>query len=116
MYITPCFEKIFKFMVLRLLTNAFVIQNIESIHFHLCSQATLLSGRMKLKISLWQYFLKFHFHSAERGGDYRAVKMTKIKLVRVLATPALHPSLFFISFLYIFYFCFCCAIIKIQAC
>ena len=33
LYVTLCFGKIFKFMVLRLLENAFVIQNIEYIHF-----------------------------------------------------------------------------------
>ena len=30
------FEKIFKFMVFKLLKNTFAIQNIESRHFHLC--------------------------------------------------------------------------------
>ena len=41
---TACFGKIFKFMVLRLLENAFVIQNIESIHSYSCPKAILSPG------------------------------------------------------------------------
>ena len=41
---------------------------------------------MKLPISSKQRFLKIYFSPAERGGDYGADKMTKIKRARVLVT------------------------------
>ena len=42
-------------------------------------------GRRKLP-TFPEHFLKIYFSPAERGEDYRADKMTKIKLTRVLVT------------------------------
>ena len=78
-------------MVSRLLENTFVNQKIESVPFCSCPQARLSPGsyhhsRRKLPISPEQHFLKICFSPAERGKNYGAEKMTKIKLARVLVT------------------------------
>ena len=92
-------------MVLGLIENAFVTQNIESIHFHSCSQAKLPPppgsyqhplDRKILPISPRWHFLKIYFLPQQKGGgegNYGADKITKIKLVRVLVTSFIesHP-------------------------
>ena len=81
-------------MMLRLLENAFVTQNIASIHFYSCDQVKLLPGSYhhfpgsrKIPVSSKQQFLKIHSQNRKwRGeGNHGAKEMTKINLVRVLA-------------------------------
>ena len=92
MYTPAWLGNIFKFMVLRLLENAFVSQKIESVRFYLCPisknvpQALIITtpGRRKLTISPKKRFL--YFSSVEREEDYEAEKMTKIKLTRLSVT------------------------------
>ena len=55
LYISASFGKIFKFMALRLLENAFATQTIESIHFYSCPQAKLLP---------------FSYHHPQAEGNY----------------------------------------------
>ena len=90
-YFAPWQQQSFKFIVLRLMENAFVNQKVEFVHFCLFPQGKTLPqllittpGRRKLPISLKQRFL--YFSSAESGEDYGAEKMTKIKVARLLVT------------------------------
>ena len=113
LYITLCFGKIFKVMVLKVLENAFVIQNIESIHFYSCPQATLpqvliITPRQK-EINHFTQAAFFENLSPFRRkgvgeGNYGVKKITKIKLVKVLATSFLKSHR--LGTLYLFGFCF----------
>ena len=94
----------------------------ESVHFCSCPQQNAppgsyhnTPGRRKLPISSEQRFLKIVLSPAERGEDYGAEKMTKIKLARAFVTS-------FDKFYHLcmqplhFSFLFCCTIIKIREC
>ena len=48
LYITPWLRKNFKFMVLRLLENAFVSQKIESVHFYFIPYANIFPRFLSL--------------------------------------------------------------------
>ena len=50
LYVAPWLRKIFKFMVLRSLENAFVNQKIESVHFYFCPQAKISPKFLSLPI------------------------------------------------------------------
>ena len=85
--------KSFKFMVLRLLENTFVIQKIDPVHFYSCPKQNsppcfyhYSPGRRKLPIPPKQCFLKIYISPAERGEDYRVEKITKINPIWVLVT------------------------------
>ena len=114
LYIPPCVQKSFKFIVLSLLENTFVSQKPESVYSW--SQAKLSPGfyhhhsRQK-KIThcpQTKCFENLFFLSRQERGLYRAENMTKIKLARILVTT-------FDKFNYFqplhFWFLFCCAII-----
>ena len=113
LYIPLCLRKSFKFMVLRLLENAFVSQKIESVNFHSCVQAKLplmkvliitTPGRSKLLISSEQHISKICFSPAEKGKAYGAEKMSKINFARELVTC--FNEFHHICHLNIFGFCF----------
>ena len=57
----------FKFMVLRLLANAFVSQKIESIRFYLCHQAKLSPKFLSLRTYQYSVFWRSTFSPAEMG-------------------------------------------------
>ena len=50
LYIAPWLQKGYKFMVLRLLENAFVSQKIESVHLYLCPQANIFPRFLSLPL------------------------------------------------------------------
>ena len=75
LYIPPCLQKSFKFIVLTLLTNTFVSPKIESIHFiHAHNQNSLSGlchhplGIRKLPIPPKQRFLKMFFPQQREWG------------------------------------------------
>ena len=73
LYIAPWLQKIFKFMVLRLLENAFVSQKIESVHFYLCPQAKISPRFLSLPIQAggnypFPPYVFVFFLSRKRGG------------------------------------------------
>ena len=78
-----------------------------NLHFCSCPQAKLSQTR-KLPISPEQRFLEIYFPLAERGGDMElyklpSVKMTRIKLARILVTS--FNKFHHLYNLYIFGFC-----------
>ena len=103
-------------MVLKLLENAFLIQNIESIHFYSYPQVRLLPGSyhhpppVPPKQREITHFSQAAFfenlfpsqHKGGGGGNYGAEQMIKVK-ISVLAMSSLYPSLF--------WFLFCCTLI-----
>ena len=97
--------KSFKFMVLRLLKETFVSRKIESFHF--CSFPQVKRSPRQKEIT---HFTRTVFSEnlfppqAERGEDYGAEKMTKIKLVIVLVTSI--DKFHHLCSLYMFDFCF----------
>ena len=102
LYIPQCFQKSFKFIVLRLQANKFVSQKIESVHFNSCLQAKLSPsfyhyspGKRKLPILPNSVFWRSIFSSAERGGEnYGVEKFTKIQPRRVLVTNLINSTIF----------------------
>ena len=84
LYIPPWLGKSFKFMVLRLMENAFVTQNIESVHFYLWP-LTKFSLRFPLlhpplqpeeNYSLpKQNFLKIYFFASRKWGKIMELKI-----------------------------------------
>ena len=87
--------KILKFILFRLLENAFLSQNIESIHFYSCSPPppAKLSTRFLSYNSPRQNFLKIV--RGEGGGNYeRCEEVTKIKLLRYWSQVLINPTIF----------------------
>ena len=91
-HILPWLGKIFKFMVPKLLENAFANQKIESSHFDTCLLGKTLTQVLVI--------------TTQAEGNYfeRTVKVTKIKLVQVLATSLDKSHHLYI--LHIFDYCF----------
>ena len=82
LYIPPWLGKTFRFIVSRLLENAFPSQKIESLHFHLCHPHGKLSGKL-LSLppkqrgiinpppgSIFFFFLKIYFLQQKGGRNY----------------------------------------------
>ena len=92
LYIGQWLRESCKFMVLRLLENAFVSQKNESVHFYLCPKQKSLLGSYHNhsrheEITHFSHTTFFvFFFSMESEEDYGDQKMTKIKLARVLVT------------------------------
>ena len=91
-------------MVLRLLEDTFVSKKIVTVHFCSCPQAKLFPMQKEIAHFTKTVFSENLFSPAERGEDYGAEKMTKIKLVRALATS--FDKFHDLCNLYIFGFCF----------
>ena len=118
LFIPPWMRKSFKFIVLRLLTNTFVSQKIESVHFYSCPQGKIsprilsLSSRQKnITHSSRTAFSKDIFFSAERGegGGGRgwwSWKNTKIKPTRVLSQVLINSTIF-VTFTFLIYVLLC---------
>ena len=99
--------KILKFILFRLLENAFVSQKIESIHFYSWPPPPLPAKLSTRFLSYYnsprQNFLKIV--RGKGGGNYeRCEEVTKIKLLRVLVTSFDKSHHLFT--LYIFGYCF----------
>ena len=77
LYIPPLLQKSFKFPVLWLLEDTFLLMPLSK---------TLPQEEGNYPFPTNRVFWKFVFHPAERGEDYGAEKMTKVKLARVLVT------------------------------
>ena len=88
-------EKSFKFLVLRSLEDKFLLMSLSK---------PLPQAEGNYHFPPNRVFWKSVFHPAERGEDYGAEKMTKVKLARVLVTSLdkFHHQ----CNLYIFGFCF----------
>ena len=82
LYIPPWLQKSFKFMVLRLLTNTFVSQKIESVHFYSCPQVKLSPRLLSLPLrqkevthsSQTAFFEDLLFLQQNRGGRIMELK------------------------------------------
>ena len=102
LYVPPWLRKIFNFIVLILLENAFVSQKIESIHFHSRSQEKLSPGsyyhspgKSKLPISLRKRFLKIYFLLQQIEGTMRELKkLSKLNMLGYWSQVLINPTIF----------------------
>ena len=95
LYIPPWLWKSFKFLMLRLLEDTFLLMPLRK---------TLPQAEGNYPFPPNKVFWKSTFHPAERGEDYVAEKMAKIKPARVLITN--FDKFYHLCNLYIFGFCF----------
>ena len=95
LYIPPWLQKTFQFLVLRLSEDTFLLMPLSKI---------LPKAEGNYPFPPNRVFWKSVFHPAERGKDYAAEKMTKVKLARVLVTS--FDKFHHLCYFYIFGFCF----------
>ena len=97
LYIAKWLQKSFKFMVSRLLENAFASQKIESVHFFLCPQAKISPRFLLLPIQArgnypLQRFL--YFFSAEKERIMKLRKWPKLNLQGYWSQVLINSTIF----------------------